>query len=187
MKMFELDKKNILSRADQSKKGAIDPKIQPLVDIINKHPSLYTTSSCSGRVSVLQDTGRKIGSKWLYVAHDLAEPEMVQKALENSPKGQIIFVMESFIIHVCAKTMDDAKKILDTASGCGLKHSGIMSFGRRIMIEIIGNERIEAPIADGGRNYATREHLAYLVKTANEKLLINHENLARLKAAMEKF
>ena len=38
---------------DKSPKGGLDAPIADLVADVNRHPDLYTTSSCSGRVSML--------------------------------------------------------------------------------------------------------------------------------------
>lgn len=39
---------------DKSPKGSVDEPIRPLVDLINRHPSFSTLSSCSGRISLFQ-------------------------------------------------------------------------------------------------------------------------------------
>ena len=72
---------------DASPKGSVDEGIRDLIDEINTHEGLVTTSSCAGRVSVFLE-GRKTqldpeetvqlagvggkggGGKWLFVAHD---------------------------------------------------------------------------------------------------------------------
>ena len=36
---------------DKSRAGGVDARIQGLVDCMNQHPDLYTTSSCSGTTS----------------------------------------------------------------------------------------------------------------------------------------
>ena len=52
---FELDKARVLGKADLSRKGSVDEPIRDLVEYINAHDSLYTTSSCSGRVTVFTE------------------------------------------------------------------------------------------------------------------------------------
>ena len=80
---------------DLSPKGSVDEGIRTLIDEVNRHEGLVTTSSCAGRVSVFLE-GRKTaepgdastkgeaavpaqlatvggkggGGKWLYVSHD---------------------------------------------------------------------------------------------------------------------
>ena len=47
-------------RPDKSPKGSIDAPIQELVDLINKHPSFATLSSCSGRISLFDPQLKRI-------------------------------------------------------------------------------------------------------------------------------
>ncbi|KAJ6262108.1 tRNA wybutosine-synthesizing protein [Drechslerella dactyloides] len=96
---FRAKKTKILSdlasgQPDASPKGSVDTHILPLIDLLNQHDEIVTTSSCSGRISVflegrkeasgaLQDQegeeeldnvaaigGKGGGGKWLLVTHD---------------------------------------------------------------------------------------------------------------------
>ena len=84
---------------DASPKGSIDTQILPLITRLNEHADAFTTSSCSGRISVfLEGTKRLVesepsaekggpppapsagitggkgdGGKWLFVSHDPVE------------------------------------------------------------------------------------------------------------------
>ena len=44
-----------LSQVDLSKKGSIDEQIMDLVQYINAKDNYFTTSSCSGRISVFSE------------------------------------------------------------------------------------------------------------------------------------
>eukprot|EP00980_Cylindrotheca_fusiformis_P008402 scaffold1776_cov106-Cylindrotheca_fusiformis.AAC.1 len=46
---------------DKSPKGSVDGPIRPLVDLINRHSSYCTLSSCSGRISLFDPNGRHEG------------------------------------------------------------------------------------------------------------------------------
>ena len=52
--VFEQQKKTVLSKLDKSKKGSIDKGILKLVNTINKNSNYYTTSTCSGRIILLE-------------------------------------------------------------------------------------------------------------------------------------
>lgn len=52
---FNKQKKSCLSQVDLSKKGSIDDQIIDLVQYINAHENFFTTSSCSGRISVFSE------------------------------------------------------------------------------------------------------------------------------------
>lgn len=81
---FQQRKAQVLSSlydpgSDKSRKGSIDAPIADLVDLINKLPDVYTTSSCSGRTSVFAEptaetkAQKKKGGEWVYASHDLPE------------------------------------------------------------------------------------------------------------------
>ncbi|EDO43290.1 predicted protein [Nematostella vectensis] len=55
MAAFMAQKQQTLSQADLSKKGSIDEPIVNLVDYINGLDAFFTTSSCSGRISVFTE------------------------------------------------------------------------------------------------------------------------------------
>ena len=55
MAAFNKQKESCLSQADLSKKGSIDDQIIDLVQYINAHENFFTTSSCSGRISVFSE------------------------------------------------------------------------------------------------------------------------------------
>jgi tRNA wybutosine-synthesizing protein 3 len=106
---FTLRKQKILSQlsvpdeeySDASPKGSVDAGIRHLIDQLNRHAGLVTTSSCAGRVSVYLEgrkttgsastdeawageserasgnaassAGGKGGGEWLFVSHDPVE------------------------------------------------------------------------------------------------------------------
>ncbi|KAF8453028.1 tRNA wybutosine-synthesizing protein, partial [Terfezia claveryi] len=61
---FQQKKLNILTRLaldtpDASPKGYVDEEIRPLVDQLNKHNGIVTTSSCAGRIAVFLEGVKK--------------------------------------------------------------------------------------------------------------------------------
>ncbi|KAG2492264.1 hypothetical protein HYH03_009504 [Edaphochlamys debaryana] len=66
---------------DKSRKGSVDAPIASLVARINAHPGVYTTSSCSGRISVFGEptpesrAGGKKGGEWAYASHEPADKQ----------------------------------------------------------------------------------------------------------------
>lgn len=55
---FQADKRRVLSKVDLSKKGSVDEPIRHLIGYINAQDCVYSTSSCSGRVSLFSEVGR---------------------------------------------------------------------------------------------------------------------------------
>src|SRR3989338_7510974 len=102
---FENEKKNFLTKLDKSKKGSVDDKIRPLLEIINAHPCYYTTSSCSGRVYLWRGSGKKNETEWIKMSHN----PITEDFLTPPPsKGVVWLRLEPVIIHVCAKDLESA-------------------------------------------------------------------------------
>ncbi|KAL2642169.1 hypothetical protein R1flu_009756 [Riccia fluitans] len=112
-KEFEVRKQAVMralasEEVDKSRKGGVDIQIAELIRKINSHPQFYTTSSCSGRISLFLDhpqqptpsddafhaefghDGNEDGTKemekkqkggyWIYVSH---EPAVVSEVLHS--------------------------------------------------------------------------------------------------------
>lgn len=58
MAAFEKQKVSCLSQVDLSKKGSIDDEIMDLVQYVNAKDNYFTTSSCSGRISIFSEVGQ---------------------------------------------------------------------------------------------------------------------------------
>lgn len=71
---------------DKSPKGFIDAHIADLCHWINKHPKIYTTSSCSGRITLFLHGDETKGGDWLLATHDLTtEAEIADSLLKLIP------------------------------------------------------------------------------------------------------
>ena len=164
---FENRKKTFLLKQDKSRKGEIDKKILPLVEKINSSNDYFTTSSCSGRIMVVKTAEKKNQAEWLFVSHDIV------KELKLSSEPGSWFKFEPPILHVCCRDIVCAQKLLDIARPL-FKLSGIISTSK-IIVEIRGTERIEAPMQGMPQDYIDN-----LVSTANKKLELGWKKLNQL-------
>ncbi|XP_078437024.1 met-10+ like family protein / kelch repeat-containing protein isoform X2 [Wolffia australiana] len=98
---------------DKSPKGTLDLPIVPLLQFINGNPSFFTTSSCSGRISIFSHAPspqidstvafddvstvefkkkskkkKAGGGRWILVSHGLVEAESVVNLLFGSGSGK---------------------------------------------------------------------------------------------------
>lgn len=161
---------------DNSKKGSIDKEIVLLVNLINSRPEFYTTSSCAGRVMLISRSKKekKNESNWLYVSHEKGDCNEILKILKNlTTKDKVWLKQEPMILHLVAKDIDDANKILSLANSVGFKHSGILSTSNRIIIEIDGIEKLETLVAVNQKMLPTESYLKLLVQECNRKLKKN--------------
>lgn len=183
---FESGKNHALFKDDRSRKGSIDKRISSLCKLFNDSKHYYTTSSCSGRIMIIdRGFGRKKDADWLFVSHEPVKAIDVFKAIGKLPNSQIRLKQEPFIIHICAEFFEDAEALLETAKACGLKRAGIISMSGKIMIEIVANENIETIIADKGKLLVSTEYIERLIELANKKLENNFERLKKLERKVE--
>ena len=156
---------------DKSPQGFIDEDIKDLLKVLNDK-GYATTSSCSGRIVLITKPGEKGDAKWLFKSHDKADAykiyELVQK---NSP---VWLLQEPMILHVKAKDLDSAQKLLTIAKNSGLKISGITSI-KNCTLEIRGTERIETLLDKS----CDKEYFSILVKEANIRLQKTKNKMAR--------
>lgn len=128
---------------DKSPKGGVDAAIAPLLDALNSHPGLFTTSSCSGRISVLAQPSpqsqpgnpkpkkKARGGGWVYVSHDPADPDAVVELLFGRRGGgggeggeELVFRFEPMIVAVECRDAAAAAALVAAAVGAGFRESG---------------------------------------------------------------
>lgn len=183
---------------DKSPKGTIDAPIIPLLTSINSHPSYFTTSSCSGRISILsQPTAspsapkkKARGGSWLFVSHDPVHPSSLSTLLFPSPAAaaqrvdsdeeprlseSIVFRYEPLIIAVECENVEAAQALVSLAISCGFRESGITSVSKRVIIAIRCSIRLEVPLGDTKRLMVSPEYVEYLAEVANEKMEANRK------------
>ena len=181
---FDYWKKKALTKKDKSKKAKIDERIKPLLDVINKHPNFYTTSSCSGRIVLLATNDfRKPYSKWLFVSHEKTSLTQLKEALKELPKETVWLRQEPPILHVCCRTLEEAIKLVNTARSIGFKRSGIQSLEKNA-VEIASVETLEIPLTKNEKLVVTEDQLEFFLEKANKKLV---QSWKRIKELEEKF
>ncbi|MBI3027256.1 hypothetical protein HYY70_04010 [Candidatus Woesearchaeota archaeon] len=165
---FAKEKSDFLKKSDKSKKGCIDKGILKIINLFNSKSEYYTTSSCAGRIVLLERKSKKKSEcDWILTKHSkVAFDEIASSLKKHKIKNEIWLKQQPIILHVACINLDAAKKLLE-ASRKIFKHSGIISITkRRIVIEIIGNEKVEAIIAD--KDFAAdEEYIKHLTRYAN--------------------
>lgn len=186
---FAKEKREILQAADLSRKGAIDARIEHVVEHLNARPQYYTTSSCSGRTVLLSqgssgDTVRKKGCVWLNVSHELLGQGELELSL-SSHTGSAVLKFEPFILHVRCHTLEDARKLLATSIGAGCRNSGIMiSKTGSVHVAVRTTLSMEVPLSQNGNLLVSAQYLEFLRSEANAKMAKNWARLERFSAAL---
>jgi len=184
--MFEEKKRKFLEEWEKAKRtGDADEPIIELIDFLNTHPDIYTTSSCSGRItlSVSPLKGKKYEHFFLKRWHRTVSYEELKEVLkeyeEKQYKGILWLRMNPFGLHLCCRNLEIAKKLLKIAIEAGLKYSGILELENRIMLGIFGIDRLEMAIGDNGRIFANEETIKRNLEIANIRLEKNFERIDR--------
>ncbi|WP_297470551.1 hypothetical protein [Thermococcus sp.] len=151
----------------------VDRDIIPLLEKLNALESYFTTSSCSGRISVMEmpHFGDKLNSAWLGKWHREVSVEEVLEAVRKHKSGQLWFLVRSPILHVSARTMEDAVRLLNLAIGLGFKYSNIKSVShKKLLVEIRSTERMDVPLGENGELWVGEEYIERIVRIANDQL-----------------
>ncbi|MBU0762328.1 MAG: hypothetical protein KKD39_04830 [Candidatus Altiarchaeota archaeon] len=160
--------------------GDVDRELMPLLEKINNLPDFYTTSSCGGRVVLMQDLGSKKLDNFVGKWHRKVSMEDVFPLFKPCD-GLLWFRYESPILHVMARSLDKASWFLHLCRESGFKRSGIQSVkDERILIEVLSTERIDVPIMSEGRKLVSEEYINFLIEQANIKYDLGTHKLDRL-------
>ncbi len=182
---FEQQKQNALQKLRKAaQKQEVDIQILPLLNTINASDHYYTTSSCSGRIVLLElpTIGDKKNARFLGKWHNQIRLDDLQKALDHRDKNtpQLLwFLAQSPIIHVVADTLTSGDLLIKTALSCGFKNSGFRSIHKKIIIELQSTERLDTPLAENEHFLWDEHYLSLLIKNAN--LLYNRSNAKLIK------
>ncbi|MCF7866087.1 hypothetical protein K9L67_00600 [Candidatus Woesearchaeota archaeon] len=185
MDAFDHTKKMMLEKLykpDKSFKGDVDLEAIPIIEAVNAKDDFYTTSSCSGRISLFfeAESGRKDESGWLFVEHRVVTDVEILYALKSVSSESLWFRQEAPIFHIACRDNFCAKKLLVVCRDLGLKHSGIIAeSNKRVMVEIIFNNKIDVPVASNGELFVDEKFIKFLVKQANDRFKKNQKLLKK--------
>ena len=187
---FQNNEKKALKSLEEAKiNKSVDAGIVPTLDLINKHSEYYTTSSCFGRIVLLElpVIGDKKNAKWLSKWHRKITSEEILSACNKSKNGQLWILAQPPIIHICVKNLDAADRILKIGISSGFKNSGLKSISKNIVVELCSTERLDAPVGKDGVLFCDKDYLNLIVNIANDvferstkKTLKFHQNLKKL-------
>lgn len=180
-------KDEVLTKFDESlRKGLIDERILPTLNLINGLPHLYTVSSCSGRVIILDlpEVGDKKNAVFRGRWHRRVEKDEVLDAIDECTK-EGWFILNPPIIHVISDEMDNAEEVLSIAIKSGFKRSGIKSIKRgKITVEINSTETMETIVSNNGYILADDRYIGVLIEYANIKFNRFQKKIERLDARL---
>ena len=180
--MFDALKERAMKRLDAD--GADEnAELQALLRKINAMRSYFTTSSCAGRIALIElpRIGAKKEAKFLGKWHREITKEELARALKKYRRGELWLIAQGPIVHVAARDIEHASRLLKAALRCGFKKSGIISLSKsRVNVEILSTERIDVPLGTGGRVLCSGEALDFFIEKANAVIGRSAGKLKRL-------
>ncbi len=166
-----MDRESAIKKYEKAKNnGEVDKDIISLLDKINSLSEYYTTSSCSGRIAIMEipDIGDKKGSSFLGKWHSEIDYEDVKKAIKKYNNGFLYFFVQSSIYHVVAQNPDAADRLIQIAKNCGFKYSSIRVIkDQGILVEILGTEHMQIPMGLDGKVKICEEDILFFTDIAN--------------------
>ncbi|MBU0471692.1 MAG: hypothetical protein KKF89_02820 [Nanoarchaeota archaeon] len=183
---FDTDKQKTLKKMlsnDKSNKGSVDKPIQNLLDKINTLDDYYTTSSCSGRIILIKipESGSKKDTNFLLRTHELANADELITLIHKLKELETVWLrQEPVILHVAARTLKDASKLLRLVRIIGFKRCGLFEVEKRFLMELVSTEKIDAIIAKDGEVLVSDKYIRVLVEEANKRLKRTWEKTKKL-------
>ncbi|MHC1585810.1 MAG: tRNA(Phe) 7-((3-amino-3-carboxypropyl)-4-demethylwyosine(37)-N(4))-methyltransferase [Candidatus Syntropharchaeia archaeon] len=177
--MFEKGKKRAMEKL---KIRGADEEIKNILERINSSDFFYTTSSCSGRISLLliPEIGSKREAKFLGKWHGTPNVEEVMELIKKPEKGEVWLIYQSPILHVVCRDTKRAIELLRKAYSSGFKYSSIKGISEeRVIVEILSTERMHVPLGKDGFLFCNEEYLNFILERADIMLSRGKEKLKR--------
>ncbi|MBN1861598.1 MAG: hypothetical protein JW840_09085 [Candidatus Thermoplasmatota archaeon] len=170
-------------------KNEVDEGILQVLELINTIKGCYTSSSCAGRIVLLEipQIGDKRAATFLGIWHRTIEPAEIQVAMTKATNGLLWLLAQAPILHVGVESLTLAEMMMKTAISCGFKNSAVKSLGKKIVVEICSTERLDAPIGRDSSLFCQDNHLALLVEISNEVMKRSQEKLRRFAKKLGNF
>jgi tRNA wybutosine-synthesizing protein 3 len=166
----------------------VDESILPILRQINKCDEFVTTSSCAGRMILLQipQVGDKKHAIFLGKWHRPITLFQLKQDIKKYQTGQLWFITQSPIFHIVARTIEDADRLIKTGIKSGFKHSSFKTGKNRIIIEICSTERMDVPLANNDEIFISDDYLNFLIELGNDLIKRSNKKILRLKNYLEK-
>ncbi len=191
---WELERVRALSRLEEhTQMGLIDDELLEFLWLLNENPHIVTTSSCSGRISILcgGDYWDKREANLLVKSHSPISVYSVASALMKGKFCKNLWIKATHpILDLKVQDLKRALDIVRIAVKAGFKYSGVQDTpcGYRVIVK--SSDSLQVPLnylvrmlRQGVRGEALRE-LAIITAEMNKYLLEGKVRLARLFSLM---
>ena len=172
MEWSQLKNKLMSGLAEAKAQNLVDLEVIPYLDLINSLPFFATSSSCYGRLVIMDlPSKKKNESQFLRKWHRKISLDEFLDGLYNTHGKRIWFKVDPLILHVSVDNVEHASRLLDVKTRAGIKRGGIFSIRpNRVQIEVEGTQKMEVPIKFDNRVLITDDYAEILVNEANRKM-----------------
>ena len=170
------------------REGRVDEDIIDLLLLINSIRGIYTTSSCSGRIGIIEEPalGAKPLARWLIKVHRPIEFEEAWRALRNAERGLIFLKSQPPIFHIVSEDIEGAKRLHELGLASGFKYTTFKAISTRYLVEINATEYLTAPLGRDGKLLVDDSYLRFAIELGNDMLRRSKGRLPRLKRNFKK-
>lgn len=171
------------------KEGRVDERMVPFIEWAFSRPELFTTSTCSGRLVLLQlnESEEKKPECFFAKWHSIPEFGEVWEALNKKSAGNLWFKQEPFVIVLGTDSLENAKEIMGICRNNGVKKAGIMSAeDGKFLVEIMGSDYVSFLAKEKDKILLSKEELEKQFSTACKKLERSWKMLEKLEKALKK-
>jgi Uncharacterized conserved protein len=168
--------------------GYLDPGVERYLEVFNKPTLLVTTSSCTGRITVVEGLWHweRGEARILYKTHDPVDVDTIAKHSWRAFTSSVWLKVTGPIIHFKTPSLRCASKLLQYARSSGFKHSGLLSLNpvEGHTVEVMSSVQVIVPLRRDGVTLVDRGSLEGIVSTANEALAEGRRRLENLRSKL---
>ncbi|MEM4718201.1 MAG: hypothetical protein QXE81_05525 [Desulfurococcaceae archaeon] len=171
--------------------GYLDRDLLPLLVLINKDIDFYTTSSCSGRIVILDADypWERDEARIVFKSHTPINRNEMRSINNLKVHKKIWIIVNGPIIHIYSKNLRKAALILRTAREVGFKHSGIIHASRDkgVFIELVTGVYTSHLLKTRNEEITQANQMFKLVEIFNDALIEGKKRLDKLYIALKEF
>lgn len=161
--------------------GYADKDIIDFIRLVFAKKNVYTTSSCSGRITIVDALypWSRDESYVVFKKHEPVTSSEVLSIIVQQPMYRFWLISSGPIIHFVAADLESALKVLRIAHESGFKHSGIISLSSSgIVVEVVSGTWTSFILKD--RDKVLVKDLDGVVSIANDILIEGKKRLEKL-------
>ncbi len=167
--------------------GYLDPDIFPLLEAFRRREKVFTQSSCSGRITIIDSLlpwSRKHSSV-IYKSHLGTTVGDLKGILDQKQVWRLWLVVQGPIVHVYARDTEEAWEVLRIARSVGYKHSAILSQNRKgVLVELRTGIKMVHMLRESQTEKVDDHQLETLVNVSNEVLSEGKRKMNELRDAL---